>query len=336
MKKTVGVAGNILLDVVKRIECWPQRGMLVNINGVSHAIGGCVGNTAIDLKRLDKELNVRVFGRIGQDEYGDFVLRVMREEGLDVSPVVRSEKLPTSFTDVMTLPDGERTFFHARGANAEFTEEDVGGERCDLFHLGYLLLLDELDKEDEKYGTKAARLLARMRASGAETSIDLVSAQTGRFRSVVTPALEYCDHVVINEIEGGMLTDIPPRDGAGKPVAENLEKICARLFELGVKKSVVIHCPELSCAMDKAGNFSLLPSLNLPKGYIAGSVGAGDAFCAGMLYSFACGLSLDEGMRIASCAAACNLSATDSISGARGLADTLALENKFGRRILSC
>lgn len=333
MKKTIGIAGNILVDAVKKIECWPQRGMLVNINGVSHAIGGCVGNTAVDLKRLDEEMDVCVFGRIGKDEYGDYVLRVMREEGLDVSAVVRSDSLPTSFTDVMTLPGGERTFFHARGANAEFSEKDVGEKKCDIFHLGYLLLLDELDKEDEKYGTKAARLLALMRENGAETSIDLVSAQTGKFQSVVTPALAYCDHVVINEVEGGMLAGIPPRNDAGEPIAENLKKICEKLFALGVKKSVVIHCPELSCAMDGEGNFSLLPSLALPKGYIVGAVGAGDAFCAGMLYSFACGLPLPEGMKIASCAAACNLSAADSISGARSLAETLALENKFGRRI---
>ena len=147
MKKTIGIAGNILVDAVKKIECWPQRGMLVNINGVSHAIGGGVGNTAVDLKRLDEEMDVCAFGRIGKDEYGDYVLRVMREEGLDVSAVVRSDSLPTSFTDVMTLPGGERTFFHARGANAEFSEKDVGEKKCDIFHLGYLLLLDELDKE---------------------------------------------------------------------------------------------------------------------------------------------------------------------------------------------
>ena len=133
MKKTIGIAGNILVDAVKKIECWPQRGMLVNINGVSHAIGGCVGNTAVDLKRLDEEMDVCVFGRIGKDEYGDYVLRVMREEGLDVSAVVRSDSLPTSFTDVMTLPGGERTFFHARGANAEFSEKDVGEKNAIFF-----------------------------------------------------------------------------------------------------------------------------------------------------------------------------------------------------------
>lgn len=332
MKKKIGIAGNILLDVVKKIECWPELGMLVNIGSVSHAVGGCVCNTATDLKRLDDGISVSVFGRIGKDEYGDLVLRFMEESGLDVSAVVRSEKLPTSFTDVMTLPSGERTFFHARGANAEFSGRDVSAaDGFDLFHLGYLLLLDELDSPDEVYGTRAARLLADVRSRGVKTSIDLVSAQTGKFKQTVIPSLPHCDYVVVNEIEGGLLTDVSPRDDAGKPITENLRTICERLLALGVNECAVIHCPELSCAMDRTG-FYLLPSLALPKGYIVGSVGAGDAFCAGMLYSFANGIAPLEGMHIASCAAACNLSAADSVGGARPLNETLKLEKEFGRR----
>jgi hypothetical protein len=38
------------------------------------------------------------------------------------------------------------------------------------------------------------------------------------------------------------------------------------------------------------------------------------------------GLSDEEGMKLASCAAAANLSATDSVSGARSLAETRELE----------
>jgi hypothetical protein len=45
-----------------------------------------------------------------------------------------------------------------------------------------------------------------------------------------------------------------------------------------------------------------------------------------MLYAFLKGLSDEEGMKLASCAAAANLSATDSVSGARSLAETLRLE----------
>lgn len=332
--KRVAIAGNMILDVMKRIESFPQLGMLVNINETSYAVGGCVPNTAIDLKRLCPDYTVSVYGKVGSDDYAEYILGVMKEAGLDASGVKRSA-LPTSYTDVMTLPSGERTFFHYKGANAEFCVEDALVEKADLFHLGYLLLLDELDKKDEKYGTKAARLLAQTQARGIETSIDLVSAQTADFNAVVRPALRYCDYAVMNEVEGGMLAGIEPRDGNGAPIPQNLRRICESLIQMGVKRSVTLHCPELSCALDGAGNFALLPSLKLPKGYIVGTVGAGDAFCAGMLYSFCERLPLEEGMRIASCAAACNLAAIDSISGAKSLEESLKLEKLYGRREIS-
>ena len=95
-----------------------------------------------------------------------------------------------------------------------------------------------------------------------------------------------------------------------------------------------MHSPELSVSLDKSGNFTAVPSLDLPKGWIRGSVGAGDAFCAGMLYSFARGMSSEEGMRLASCAAAMNLSVGDSVSAARSLSDTMELDARFPRKPL--
>ena len=333
--KRVAVAGNILLDVMKRIETFPEIGMLVNIGETSYAVGGCVPNTAIDLKRLCPDFEVSAFGRVGNDDYGRYVSDALKKEGVDILHIKQSA-LPTSYTDVMTLKSGERTFFHFKGANTEFCGSDVEVKKADLFHLGYLLLLDALDAKDEEYGTKAARLLAGMQAQGIETSIDLVSAQTADFIAVAGPALRYCDYAVMNEVEGGMLTGIAPRDVGGAPVPENLRRICESLMNKGVKRSVTLHCPELSCALDRAGNFTLLPSLDLPKGYIVGTVGAGDAFCAGMLYSFSERLPLEEAMRIASCAAACNLAALDSVSGAKSLDESLKLEKLYGRRELTC
>ena len=77
---------------------------------------------------------------------------------------------------------------------------------------------------------------------------------------------------------------------------------------------------------------SVSTSLSLPKGYIKGAVGASDAFCAGMLYALANGIGKIEAMRIASCAAAANLSVADSVSGARSLEETLMLEKIYNRK----
>ena len=51
MKKKIGIAGNVLVDVLKVCDCWPDKGMLTNIQEVSYSVGGCVCNTAIDLKK---------------------------------------------------------------------------------------------------------------------------------------------------------------------------------------------------------------------------------------------------------------------------------------------
>ena len=54
---------------------------------------------------------------------------------------------------------------------------------------------------------------------------------------------------------------------------------------MGVNDLVVIHAPEGGYAMDRSRKYYQQESLKLPDGYIKGTVGAGDAFCAGILYS---------------------------------------------------
>ena len=81
------------------------------------------------------------------------------------------------------------------------SEIDFNASSAKIFHLGYLLLLDELDKEDPEYGTKAAALLAKARAAGMKTSIDVVSEDSDRFYKIIAPALKQVDYCILNEVE---------------------------------------------------------------------------------------------------------------------------------------
>ena len=45
--KGITLAGNILVDVVKQIDSYPNIGMLANIQQTSRSVGGCVPNTGI-------------------------------------------------------------------------------------------------------------------------------------------------------------------------------------------------------------------------------------------------------------------------------------------------
>ena len=316
----------MLVDNVKMISRWPDKGMLVQISSVKRAVGGAVCNSGIDLKTLDPSITVKALGKIGDDDAGDFVVSTLESRGLDCSLVSRVAGVPTSFTDVMTVETtGERTFFNIHGADSTLVPDDVDVAKldCGIFHFGYLLLLDGMDAPDEEYGTRAARLLAKVRAAGIRTSIDIVSEQSERFARIVRPALRHCDYVVINEVEGSMATGVP---------ADDMRGICEGLFELGVGGRVVVHRPECGVSMDRDGTFVEVPSLELPSGWIKGSVGAGDAFCAGILYSLLKGTDPEYALRLASCTAAMNLASPDSIGGAKSLAETMELENRFGRR----
>jgi sugar/nucleoside kinase (ribokinase family) len=334
MKKEITFCGNILVDNVKTITAWPEKGMLVPITGVKRSVGGSVCNTGIDLKTLDPSVTVRALGNVGADDEGRFAVSFMESKGIDCADLRPIPGVPTTFTDVMTVAEtGERTFFNLHGADSRLTADavDVSRLACGIFHLGYLLLLDGMDAPDPQFGTQAARLLARVQAAGIKTSVDIVSEQSDRFARIVRPALKYCDYLVVNEIEGAQATGLPCRGADGRVSPDALTAIAAALFDLGVKEKAVLHCPEMSVCRSANGETVVVPSLNLPPDWIKGAVGAGDAFCAGMLYAFLTGLPDEEGMKLASCAAAANLSASDSVSGALPLAATLDLQRRFTR-----
>ena len=120
--KKVTLCGTVLLDEVKKIDAYPEKGMLVTITEASRAVGGAVCNSGIDLKVLDPTLAVEAIGRVGCDDKGDFILSELEKRGILTDKVIRTESAPTSFTDVMTLEStGERTFFTMRGACSEFS-----------------------------------------------------------------------------------------------------------------------------------------------------------------------------------------------------------------------
>ncbi len=327
------LAGTILVDVIKTIPVYPEAGRLVKIGSISQSVGGAVPNTGIDLKRIDPDFPVRTFGRIGKDEYGQYATAVMKEAGLDVSCLLPTPEAPTSFTDVMNVAGGERTFFTMPGAGAllDVDDFDLDALAPSHLHLAYLLLMDAMDAPDAEYGCRSARLLAHAKERGIRTSIDLISEPSDRYKTAVLPALPYVDVLIINELEAAALTGI----AVGKhPRQKELHALTEALLALGVREKVILHCPGLGVCHTRGGGFTAVPSLTLPEGYIAGATGAGDAFCAGALYALTHGYDDDRLLRLGSLAAAASLSAADAVSGMRPLAQLWEMEALYERKEL--
>ena len=332
-RKGIALAGNILTDIVKDIESFPKIGMLANITKMSRAVGGCVPNGAIDLARMDPSLPVSAIGRVGDDESGRYVLSMLSKYGINTEQVKISQSRPTGFSDVMNLPTGERTFFHNRGANAEFSPEDVNiaSLNCRILHIGYLYLLDIFDGEDKEYGTVMARFLNDVQKTGIKTSIDMVSAADADFKNTV-PALKYCDYVIVNEIEACSTWGIDPRNADGSISVANVKETMERMRRCGVKEKIIVHCKEAGFCLDcVTGEFIAVPSLKIPKSEIKGSVGAGDAYCVACLYGIYNGANNTEILKFASAAAACNLFSENSVDGMKPKKEILEMEEKYGR-----
>lgn len=309
----IAIAGSILVDKINEIKAYPQAGELTQIQSVMQAVGGCVPNVGIDIKRMRPDLTVKAVGKIGKDADGEFVNDTLANNGVLVSDV-RTCDDKTSFTEVMSVKGGQRTFFTYAGASAQFGFDDFDFDNLQvkMLHLGYFLLLDKIDAGD------GLRVLQEAKTRGIKTSIDLVSENSNRY-ALVLPCLPYVDNLIINEVEAGALTGIEPK-------AENLRKIAEKLMACGVKERVIIHMPDVGVCLSENG-FTALPSLDLPKGFIKGTTGAGDAFCAGALIGIYEGESDEQILRRASLAATAALSETDAIGGMK---DEKTIEKLYG------
>ena len=315
----MAVAGSILCDVINEINSYPVSGDLTQIKSVKRAVGGCVPNVAIDLKTLDPSLDVQAIGKVGNDADGEFVLETMKSVGVDVSPCKISPRVLTSFTQVMSVEGGQRTFFTCAGASAEFGYEDIDWQKLNvkMLHLGYFLLLDKVDSGD------GLRILHAAKERGIRTSIDLVSENTDRYEWVL-PCLKYTDNLIINEDEAGRLANI-------RPERKNLLNIAEKLMSYGVKERVIIHLPEIGVCLSERG-YSAVPSFDLDTNYIKGTTGAGDAFCAGTLLGIYKGLSDDKILSLASMSAAAALSAPDAVSGLKSEKEIVGMCERMERR----
>ena len=327
-KKGIAVAGNMIVDMLYPINGFPRPGELTTVTGdVSRATGGCLCNDIIDLAVLDPDLPLTALGRVGADGAGEFVLSELRKypninmDGIKVGGA-------TSFTLVMADEiSKQRSFYQYRGANALFCEEDINWDALDvdMLHIGYILLLDALDAPDAVYGTKMARLLAAAQKRGIKTSVDVVTEVGERFGRIVTPALKYVDYCIINESEAQATTGVKLINENGELIYANIPAALRKMKELGVSTWAVIHCPQGGFGLDEKGEFAEIKGLTLPDGYIKGTVGAGDAFCSGMLYAAWRGMGIKDALELGTAAAACSLSRPGATEGMRPCSEAMSL-----------
>ncbi|GES43723.1 sugar kinase [Rhizobium dioscoreae] len=282
-------AGNFIVDRVHTLSYWPEQGNLAYIQHQDVGVGGGAANVVTDLASLGFPGKLAAAGCIGADIDGGIVKARLQSAGIDASGLRELPDRATAHTHVMNVPGQNRTFFYHGGANDAVTDALLSpatfanaGYR--LFYLGYLMLLPGLDMLDADGRSGASRLLEAARNAGLITCVDFVSSEDPEFAAKVGAALPYCDYLVINEIEAGRATGVTVRDTKGELNETALRTVGERLLEAGVAKGTIIHAPEI-CFWFAPGMKPIVSrSRPVDPAEIVSTVGAGDAFCAAVLY----------------------------------------------------
>jgi len=302
--------GILVADVVaKPINDMPGRGKLALVDTMELHTGGCASNTAYGLNRLG--VSTGLMGRVGSDGFGDFVAKYMEDAGIDIRGVKRSRSANTSATMVMVSSDGERTFFHYLGANAELCYDDVDFSivrDAKILQISGTFLMPSFD------GNPAARVLKKARDIGITTSMDTAWDSRGNWMKVLEPCLEYLDIFMPGLEEAQMIT--------GK---ESPQDIIKSLLPYGIH-TIIIKMGEKGSYVRTKDIEEYIPIYKVDT---VDATGAGDAFVAGFLAGVSQEMDHVRAARLGNAVGACCVTAIGASAGIRNMEETLAFMNSY-------
>jgi sugar/nucleoside kinase (ribokinase family) len=324
------LAGTAVLDVVNVIQRWPDEEQIAFIHETIEAPGGPPHNAAAGLIKLAAPFPVTFIGVVGDDAYGDIFVAKAKAYGVDTSRLRRVSGAKTDYTHVMTsIETGKRTFFYSPGVNNTIAADHLlpPDDKGKIFYLGSPGLSPSMDKND---GWRSALRAARER--GYKTCMELCPIPAELQRKTVRPCLPLLDYFVINDSEAEAVTQLIVTK-QGHLDIKAAEVACRNLLDAGVNDLVAIHHPEGAVAMRKSGETIFAASVNVPKEDIIGSVGAGDAFYAGMLFGLHEDWPLGQCLALANAAAATSLQSTLTSASIRPWTECLNYATDKGLRV---
>ena len=114
-KPKIVVLGSINMDLVATMPRMPEPGETVKGDGFFTAGGGKGANQAVAAARLGAD--VRMVGRVGDDDFGRTLLRDCGSEGIDVRDVAVDGSNVTGVAMIMVDAAGQNCIAAVYGAN---------------------------------------------------------------------------------------------------------------------------------------------------------------------------------------------------------------------------
>jgi sugar/nucleoside kinase (ribokinase family) len=329
MRSGIVLAGTVILDIVNIVSHWPVEETVAMIQRTEFGAGGPPHNAAAGLAKLGARFPVICMGAVANDGYGDELIRQARAHGVDTRHIRQIAHAITSHTQVMSsMMTGKRTFFHQTGVNADLRPDWLAppDDKGQIYYVGSPGIAKAIDE-----GDGWLTLLKSAKAKGFRTALELVPLDNAILKRIVPPLLPSVDILVINDGEAQAVTGIETVKNMTLdwPRAEEAARA---LLHMGVGEVAAIHHPDGAIAVSRRGEVAKAGSVKVPQTDIIGSVGAGDAFYAGMLFGLHDGWELQKCLVLGNAAAATSLHSATTSASIRPYTDCLDYAKRHGVR----
>lgn len=310
--------GAILVGEPMGLFIAQEEGELSDVSGYSMAVAGAEFNVAVGLARLN--LPVTYLTRLGEDPFGQKIVRTLQRNGIGSEFVSFSKERSTGFMLKSKVSTGDPKIFYFRKGSAASTlsKEDV--DRMDFSGYGFVHLTGIFPALSESTKEASFYLIKKAREHGLTVSFDpnlrpQLWPDTETMVQTLNEFAALSDYVLPGEAEGELLCgDRDPR------------KIGQFYLERGAK-AVVTKMGSRGAYLMTEQDQELVPGFSIEK--VVDTVGAGDGFAAGILSALMEGKSLYEAVRRANAVGAIQVTSigdNDGLPSRAQLAGFMGLE----------
>ncbi len=257
MMDVIGV-GALNLDRLYRVKKIARGGEEVPVTSLKESPGGSAANTIVALARLG--VRVGFVGKIGRDREGEFILRDLKKEGVNIKGIAKS-KGRTGIILGFVDSSGERAMYAYPGVNDELriNESNLGyAKQAKFLHLSSFV--------GERSYQAQKELLEKL--SNVKISFSPGMLYATKRLEELKQIIEKSSVIFLNEEEIELITGNKYKRGA------------TMLRELGAKL-IAVTLADRGCFVSSSNESHEIEAY--PAG-VVDTTGAGDAFAAGFLY----------------------------------------------------
>lgn len=211
------VVGSLNADLVVRTPRFPQPGETISGEDLQVIPGGKGANQAVAASRLGA--NVSMLGRVGKDNFGDFLLNNLKGNHVNTTLIQRDDSSTGTATIIVDV-NGQNSIVLSAGANGKVSSLDV--EHASFSDFNLLLLQLEIPTPTVLSAAKLAK------ENGVRAILNPAPA-----KNIPDELISLVDFIIPNETELSLLTGQSVND------ISSTEEAAHALLDKGAKNVIV-------------------------------------------------------------------------------------------------